>query len=157
MNNVLIRKLEISDIDYCIKMTIDSFGDEYPENQFYSIRDEFLESFEDDWWGRPKYFVATIDDKIVGMSGYVQSWLDWDTFEFFWLSVDKSFKGKGIGKFLTEYLENQVNQFSSIKKDITILFSCTKNVVSYHEKNGYKLILEKASGVEFIMGKTILK
>jgi GNAT superfamily N-acetyltransferase len=157
MTEILIRKIEISDIDECIQMTIESFGTEYPEKQFESIRGEFLEAFKDDWWGKPHYYVATIDDQIVGMAGYVQSWLDWDTFEFFWLSVRKSMYKKGIGKMLNNYLEEQVKNSSSIKNDITILFSCTRNLVEYHKKNGYNVLLEKADGIEFIMGKSYLK
>ena len=58
---------------------------------------------------------------------------------------------------LTEHLEQKVIEASSLKEDITILFSCTNNVSEYHKRNGYQILLKKAGGKETIMGKTFLK
>lgn len=153
-----IRPMKQSDISKCVEMTLANFGtEEYVIEQFEGIESEFEDAFRDEWWGLPKYFVCEIDDNIVGMAGYALSAMDWDAYEFFWLSVDKNHQGKGIAKALVEYRENEVINQSKFKDDITIMFSCTKKVVPYHLRNGFKVLIEKAAGKEVIMGKTFLK
>lgn len=152
-----IRPMTKQDVPECIKMTMESFGNKYPKEQFETIEQEFNASFQEDWWGRPKYFVCEYRGTIFGMGGYALSWLDWDTFEFFWLCVRKGYEKHGIGKMLVDYREKEVLKESAFKKDITIMFSCTKEVINYHKKHGYKVLLEKAGGEEVIMGKTFLK
>jgi GNAT superfamily N-acetyltransferase len=153
-----IRRMCETDIDECVSMAIESFGaSAYPKKQYETMREEFLMGLEKEHWGRPNYFVCEIDGIIVGMAGYVQSWLDWDTYEFFWLSVRKGHYGKGIGKALVEYRENEVIKKAAFKDDITILFSCTNSVIDYHKRNGYKVVIEKAASKEVIMGKTFIK
>jgi GNAT superfamily N-acetyltransferase len=152
-----IRQMVETDIPECVSMAIESFGDKYPAIQFNTIEQEFKISFSSDWWGRPKYFVYESDGIILGMAGYVLSWLDWDTFEFFWLNVRSGHGNKGIGKMLTKHLESEVLNDSAFKPDITIMFSCERSVIKYHEKQGYEIVLEKAGGKEVIMGKTFVK
>lgn len=139
----IIRSMLESDVDACIQMTIDSFKEEYPLEQFETIREEFMSSFKPDWWGRPKYFVYDFKGEILGMGGYQISPLDWDIFEFFWLCVKKKFQGKGIGKKLVEFREKEILKDYHFKSDVTILFSCTKSVIKYHKKHGYNVILKK--------------
>lgn len=152
-----IRPMTKEDVPICIAMTMESFGDKYPPEQFETIEQEFMASFEGDWWGRPKYFVCDYRGTVFGMAGYALSWCDWDTFEFFWLSIRKGYGGYGIGKMLTDRLEQEVKKGSAFKEDISILFSCEKSVIKYHKRHGYKVLLKKAGGKEFIMGKTFLK
>lgn len=157
LEGAIIRPMTKEDVKNCIEMTLESFGDDYVSEQFVTTEEEFNAAFGKEWWGRPKYFVCEFNDQIIGMGGYSLSWLDWDTFELFWLSIRKEFKGKGIGKILTEHLESEAIKDGKFKKDITILFSCTKTVVEYHKRHGYKVVIEKAAGEEIIMGKTFLK
>ena len=155
--NFIIRPMISSDVDECSKMARESFGSDYPDAQFDTMREEFEAAFSNKWWGRPNYYVCTFNGEIVGMGGYSLSWLDWDTFEMFWLSVKDGWKGKGIGTLLQNHREQEIIKESAFKNDITILFSATKTVVDFHIKNGYKVILEKAAGKEVLMGKTFLK
>jgi len=154
-----IRPMRKEDVPICIKMTMESFGDKYPSEQFNTIEEEFLAAFVvgDDWWGKPKYFVCDYRGTIFGMAGYALSWMDWDTFEVFWLCVRKGYEGYGIGKMLTKRLENEIFKESTFKKDITITFSCEKSVINYHKRQGYKVLLKKAGDKEVIMGKSFLK
>lgn len=152
-----IRPMEQSDLDECAKMARESFGDDYPDTQFDTMREEFEAAFTSKWWGRPNFYVCMHDKEIVGMGGYALSWLDWDTFEMFWLSVKKEWQGKGIGTMLQQHREEEILKDGAFKEDITILFSATRTVVDFHIKNGYKIVLEKAAGKEVLMGKTFLK
>lgn len=153
-----IRPLEKSDIEECIAMAIESFGEsEYPSDQYDTIEEEFSMGLKDEHWSRPNYFVCLFNNQIIGMIGYSQSWSDWDTFEFFWLSVRKEYKGMGIGRMLVEHIEQECIKKSIFKDDITIILSCTKKIIKFYKKNRYKVILKKAGGKEVVMGKTFLK
>ncbi len=158
MINTTIRPIALTDIDQCAKMAIDSFGlGEYSEDEFSTMRDEFKMAFNGNGWEVPKYFVAENNSEIVGMAGYIQSWMDWDTYEFFWLSVKKGYEGNGIATALVKHRENDIINSVTHKTDITITFSCTNKLISYHEKNGYNVILRKAAKKEVLMGKTFMK
>lgn len=153
-----IRPLQKSDINECASMAIESFGtNEYPKEQFDTMKEEFKAMFGKQFWGTPNYFVCEHKGKILGMGGYALSWLDWDTFEFFWLSVRKEYYGQGIGEALVKHREKEILKKSAFKTDITIMFSCTNSVIGYHKKHGYNVLLKKAGGKEVIMGKTFLK
>ena len=152
-----VRPMRKEDIPICVQMAMESFEGKYPKEQFDTIEEEFMAAFSEDWWGRPRYFVCEYQGKILGMGGYALSWLDWDTFEFFWSCVRKGYEGNGIGKMLVEHREKEVLKDSAFKNDITIMFSCTREVVNYHKRHGYKVLLKKAGGKEVIMGKTFLK
>lgn len=78
------------------------------------------------------------------MGGYQISPLDWGIYEFFWLCTRKGHENYGVDKMLVEYREKEVLKEPSFKKDITILFSCSKNVIKYHKKHGYKVLLKKS-------------
>lgn len=154
-----IRKLKPADINECVKMATESFGlEDYSKKEFASMRREFELSFQKGDWEIPKYFVAIGDDKkIIGMAGYVQSWADWESFEFFWLCVRKGYEGQGIATALVKHREEEVTKKAGFKSDVTIVFSCTNRLIKFHKKNGYKVILKKAAGTEVLMGKTFLK
>lgn len=153
-----IRPIAEKDIDECVSMAMESFGTKtYPKEQYDTMREEFTMGLSELHWGRPNYIVCEIDNKIVGMAGYIQSWLDWDTYEFFWLSVRVGYYGVGIGSALVKFREEEVVKKSAFKDDITIMFSCTKDVIKYHENHGYKVVVKKAARKEVIMAKTFLK
>lgn len=154
-----IRPLEAKDISACVPMAIESFGDDYTKDQFNTIEEEFKAAFDNEWWGRPNYYVFESEGQILGMGGYALSWLDWGVYEMFWSCVKNGYKNQGIGKALVAHREKEIIKEASgikFKRDITILFSCTQTVVEYHKKNGYKVLINKASGKEVIMGKTFL-
>lgn len=153
-----IRKLKPSDIEECINMSTESFGlEDYSKKEFAFMRREFGLAFEKGDWEIPKYFFAVEEKKIVGMAGYVQSWADWESFEFFWLCVRKGYEGKGIATALVKHREEEVTKQAGSNSDVTIIFSCTNKLIKFHKKNGYKVILKKAAGTEVLMGKTFLK
>lgn len=102
------------------------------------------------------YFVAEIDGKIIGLVGYSQSMMDWETYEFFWLCVDPSYRGKGIGKALVRHCENYILTGQKNGASVTIIFSCLKELVPYYKNNGYKVFVKKAGGLEVLMGKSIV-
>jgi len=47
---------------------------------------------------------------VVGFVGYAQSWMDWDSYEVFWMNIAKSCQGKGHGRQLAEALIRKLEQ-----------------------------------------------
>ena len=83
-SKILFRKMQLLDIDVCIQITIDSFGSDYPTEQFNTIREEFEAAFGEDKWSRPNFYVCVYNNEIIGMAGYVLSdtLIKMDTKEF---------------------------------------------------------------------------
>ncbi len=51
---------------------------------------------------RPRYLVAEEKGKIIGLTGYMQSWIDYNAYEIFWVNVSPKHQGKGIGTMLVK-------------------------------------------------------
>lgn len=49
------------------------------------------------------YCVALARDRVVGFAGWTKSRIDYDIAEFVWCNVLADFRGRGIGRLLTEY------------------------------------------------------
>ncbi len=152
-----VRPMMEKDIPECIEMTTQSFAGKYPKEYFETLEEEFSASFKQDWWGRPKYFVFEYNNEILGMGGYQLSPLDWGIYDFFWHCVKVGWEKKGIGTAIVERREKEIVKQHRFKADVTIIFSCKKDVIKYHKKHDYKVLLKKAAGKEVIMGKTFKK
>jgi len=68
----------------------------------YSAVLEFDEMFKSGSKWPPHYYVAEVDGQVVGCGGLKSAWLMTNTYELIWVNVHKDFKGRGIGKALTE-------------------------------------------------------
>lgn len=84
---------------------------------------------------KPKYIVAEEKSKIIGLAGFIQSWLDYDIYEIFWVNVSPSFQGKGIGTALIK----KIIQIIKIKKPKTILLTTSKPEL-YAKKFNFKTL-----------------
>lgn len=152
-NLTIIRPLRKEDIDVCIKMSLENFTKDYPAEQCESINEELLDSFEEEWWGRPHYFVLEFKGHILAMGGYHLSPLDWDCYELVWINVKKEYHGRSIGRRLIKFIEEDIKNQEHYKENITIIFSCKSHNIKFYKKFDYKIILKKSDG-EVMMGKT---
>lgn len=53
--------------------------------------------------------LALGDPEIVGFVGYAQSYMDWDSYELFWLNVSPTAQGKGYGAVLVKAALSEVD------------------------------------------------
>lgn len=63
------------------------------------------------------YFVALIDETIVGQLLITYEWSDWRNGNFWWIQsvyVEKEYRGKGVYKTLSAYVTN----LASARKDV---------------------------------------
>lgn len=49
------------------------------------------------------YCVALARGRVVGFAGWAKSYIDYDVAEFSWCNVIADFRGRGIGRLLTDY------------------------------------------------------
>lgn len=53
--------------------------------------------------------VVLADPEVLGFAGYAQSYMDWDSYELFWLNVDPSCQGKGYGAVLVKAALSEID------------------------------------------------
>lgn len=90
MNNITIRKMDMSDVPFVYKEEIKIFGKSLGEETLYH---EILHN------ELSKYYIALFDGKRVG---YVGSWLTVPNAEILNLFVSEKYRGKKIGTLLME-------------------------------------------------------
>ena len=104
MNNVVIRSIQPADNPFLAKIvrdTLAEFGANHPGTVYYDdTTDALYELFEKEGAG---YFVATLDDKVVGGGGiYPTDGLPADTCELVKMYLLPEARGFGLGRTLIE-------------------------------------------------------
>ena len=104
MNNVIIRSIQPADNPFLAKIvrdTLAEFGANHPGTVYYDdTTDALYELFEKEGAG---YFVATLDDKVVGGGGiYPTDGLPADTCELVKMYLLPEARSIGLGKTLIE-------------------------------------------------------
>ena len=119
--------------------------------QNYSVR--FAKQARLELWERsgrppikPRYVVATIDNKIVGLAGFTQAWMDYSVYEIFWVNVAPAYQKQGIGSALIRHVINQIKQ----KKPRMILLTTTLPKL-YSQQFNFKRFTRLANGY-WLMG-----
>ena len=101
----------------------------------------------------PKYIVAEEKGRIVGLVGYVQSWMDYGVFCIFWVNVEKKHQGKGIGYTLVKKAIEKIKNIRD-KKDpprLILLTATSANSRFYGKKFGFERLAEFKDG-NYLMG-----
>lgn len=70
---------------------------------------EISEHFNQEYYSPPLYFVAIVDETIVGHAGYQKSWMSGgDVYELSWVMVHPSRQKRGIGRALIAHIRNEI-------------------------------------------------
>lgn len=86
--------MEEADIKRCISIALEN----WPGNR--RVKDNICYELADPYaW----YYVAWLANAIVGFAGYRRSSINYDVYEFAWCNVLAEYRGRGIGRALTEY------------------------------------------------------
>jgi|BarGraIncu00222A_1022003.scaffolds.fasta_scaffold101652_1 GNAT superfamily N-acetyltransferase len=90
---------------------------------------DFNQMFSPAAW-RPFFYVAVSqgDERIIGVTGYAVSWLNYSVYDLFWVGVLKEFQKKGIGKALVEQC---LSDLATIADQVIL----ATDIPKFYEKN----------------------
>lgn len=80
----------------------------------------------------PKYVVAEEKGKLIGVAGYIQSWMDYNIYQIFWVNVLPNYQRKGIGKQLVAKIISEIKK----KKDANLILLTADTAVRNHRVGG---------------------
>ena len=84
----------------------------------------------------PQYIVAEDKGEIIGLAGYIQSWMDYNIYNIFWVNVAPNYQGKGIGKALVAKVINIIKKKKNVK-----MILLTASIPKFYSKNfGFKTL-----------------
>lgn len=114
----MIRRLERKDIQACVELCELNFK---IEDYSYDVRKELAQSFNDNQFIKPEYFIYEEDGIIKGLAGFSETGFDNGVFGLFTCYVHPEYQKTGIGRKLTE------KRIELIKnKNGDVIFSTTK-------------------------------
>ena len=95
MKTLFVRRLRILDIPAVAAIVGQNYGSRYRKSAEREIREMFGKALI-----RPLFLVAVLDGKVVGLAGFMESWMDYHVFSIFWVNVPPGLQKCGIGKSL---------------------------------------------------------
>lgn len=125
-----LRHLKKSDLRKASHIVGQNYSKKYEVMAFNEMRASFM-----DYPIKPAYIVAEEKGEIIGVAGYVQSWMDYDIYEIFWVNVSPDYQGQGVGSALI----NKAISIIKRKEPKTILLTTDKPKF-YANKFDFKLL-----------------
>lgn len=102
----------------------------------------------------PVYYVAVENEEIVGFLGYIQSWMDYNIYQIFWVNVLPNRQGQGIGRMLVQHAINVIKKKKSAS--LIQLTASVKNVPFYKKQFGFKTLQQFSVSKHHLMSLDIL-
>jgi len=124
--DILIRKMDLSDVSFVYEEEIKIFGKSLGEMTLYN---EILYN------KMSRYFIAMDDNKRVA---YIGSWLTIPNAEVLNLFVIEEYRGNGIGKKLVNEVINVCNEENIKMLTLEVRIS-NKYAITLYEKIGFKV------------------
>lgn len=129
MSNLTIRAMTPADLPALLEIASEAWG----RLTGQTAQPDFCEMFSGSAW-RPHYYVAVVEDEVVGMIGWKTSWLCYGIYDLFWLAVRKNYRKKGIGRKLVERCLFDLKALADVVMLVT-------NVPDFYSKNwGFRLV-----------------
>jgi predicted N-acetyltransferase YhbS len=86
----------------------------------------------------PIYFVAEEHGEVIGLAGYVQSWMDYGVYELFWVNVAPERQSHGIGTKLVSRVIRAIRQTRDSRL-IILTADASRYLPTYYAKRfGFK-------------------
>lgn len=123
-----IRPLEEADIPHAAAIVGRNYSAEYEETSAREFRDMFGTAAI-----RPSYVVAEQDAMIIGVAGFIQSWMDYNVYNIFWVNVDPSCQRQGIGTQLIERVLHDIRA----QPDPRLILLTTDSPAYYRDRFGF--------------------
>lgn len=144
-----VRLLKKTDIGQASEIVGEDWSKSYRKTSAVEMKAEFINKVDP-----PKYMVAEDGGRVVGLGGYIQSWMDYHVYNIFWVAVEPKWQGKGIGKGIVNGLISDIKKARGENKAHMILLTTDKP--SFYSKNfGFKTISTFGDKKHKLMGLKI--
>lgn len=125
-----IRTLKECDIEQASKIVGKNYSKKYEKMSFME-----MEAMYKNYVIKPKYVVAEEKGEIIGFAGYIQSWMDYNIYNIFWVNVAPSHQRKGIGSALVEKIIGIIK-----RKNASMIILTTSKPKFYSKKFKFKTL-----------------
>jgi glutamate---cysteine ligase / carboxylate-amine ligase len=142
--DIVLREAKADDVDAMVAVVDDCF----PGADLAAARREMSEAFSDALY-KPTYMVAVDHGKLVGMTGYISSYLDYETFEIIWVSVRPDWQSKGVGSRVVKAALDAIAAHPERARPCRVLLST--DLDEYFTRLGFERISRSPSGEGWLM------
>jgi N-acetylglutamate synthase-like GNAT family acetyltransferase len=88
----------------------------------------------------PQYLVIEEKGKVVGVTGYISSWMDYHTYELFWVNVAPEYQGRGLGKKLVASVLKEIKKIRGRDEYACVILLGTK-IPSFYKQFKFKTLM----------------
>jgi N-acetylglutamate synthase-like GNAT family acetyltransferase len=124
----LLTKKDIKEASRIVGM---NYSKKYEDSSSLELKEMFSKAPV-----RPYYYVAKEGNTVVGFAGYMQSWMDYNVYQIFWVNVDPQYQKKGIGKLLVGKIVEEIKK----KKKVKLILLTTSSPLYYEKHFNFKTI-----------------
>lgn len=142
--DIAIRTAAAEDVDAMVAVVDDCF----PGADLAAARREMAEAFAESLY-RPAYVVALDKDKLVGMTGYIPSYLDFETYELFWVAVRPDWQSKGVGSRVVRAALDAIDALPDRPRPCQVLLST--DLDGYFARLGFERLAQAPKGDGWMM------
>lgn len=86
------------------------------------------------------YFVAKDKDTIVGLAGFIQSWMDYNIYEIFWVNVSPEKQRQGVGRQLVSKIIKEIKAKKNARLILLTANQAVGNATYYKKLYGFKTL-----------------
>ncbi len=94
----------------------------------------------------PQYIGAFETSTLVGFAGISHSWMDYDVYTLFWVNVEPSWQGQGVGTKMIRLLMRQAKQHQAK----FLLFTTTRP--GFYRRLGFRQLAKLHHGYVLMIG-----
>ena len=147
---IKIRPLKETDIAQAAAIVGKNYSKKWEKTSASEIKSMFSSSVIN-----PQYYVAEENKEIVGFAGYIQSWMDYNIYQIFWVNVSPKNQGKGIGRMLVQHVIDVIKKKKSAS--LIQLTASIKNAPFYKKQFGFKTIQRFSISEHHLMSLDVRK
>jgi predicted N-acetyltransferase YhbS len=128
---MLIRLMRVEDAPHAAAIIGKNYSQEWEKRATPELREMFSEAVI-----RPMYYVCEDAGSIIGLAGFIQSWMDYNVFQIFWVNVAPERQREGIGRELVWTLIDEIK-----KREEASLIQLTTDSPRYYSAHfGFKSV-----------------
>ncbi|MDO8499841.1 MAG: GNAT family N-acetyltransferase [bacterium] len=141
-----LRALKQSEIEEAARIVGANYSEAFRHSTAKEMRQMFLSGAI-----KPYYLVAIDRGRIVGLGGFIQSWMDYSVYELFWINVRKEFQRKGVGTVIVVELLKIIKK----KQGALVLLSTLKP--KFYYQFGFKKLKHQKIDSGYVLMELGLK